>query len=92
MRSCRARHRAEWSIVVQLNIDHGMSNEMPQTFARRARLSSKAIIAAIALTVAALGAIVIASRDNKSGTIKILSPVTHLPALESSSPVPVVDR
>ncbi len=34
-----------------LIIDQGMPNEMPETFARRARLSSKAILTAVALTL-----------------------------------------
>jgi hypothetical protein len=75
-----------------------MTNDMPQSFVRRARLSSKAIIAALALTLAALIALVIASRDKDTTTVKVLSPVTdvsHTPAGTSTSAsglVPVVNR
>ena len=62
-----------------LSIDHGMPNELPQTFARRARHSSKAIITAIVLTLAALFAIAITAHDKASVTIKTFSPVTNLP-------------
>jgi hypothetical protein len=75
-----------------LSIDYGMQNEMPQTFARRARHSSKAILTAVALTLAALFAIAIAAHDKESATVKILSPVTNLPVMDQSVLVPVVDR
>jgi len=75
-----------------LSIGQGMPNELPQTFARRARLSSKAIVAAVALTLAALIAIAIAASDKDSTTVKTLNPVTHLPAQEKSALVPVVNR
>lgn len=75
-----------------LSIDHGMPNEIPQTFARRARHSSKAIIAAVALTLAALLAIAIAAHDKESATVKTLSPVTKLQVLDQSVLVPVVNR
>jgi len=88
-----ARHPAEWSTVIPLSIDQGMPNELPQTFARRARLSSKAIIAAVALTLAALIAIAIAASDkDTTTTVKTLSPVTHMPVEEKSALVPVVNR
>ena len=58
-----------------LSIDHGMPKEMSQTFARRARHSSKAIITAIVLTLAALLAIAIAAHDKESVTVKTLSPL-----------------
>jgi hypothetical protein len=92
MRVRVARHRAEWSIAVPLTIDHDMLNEMPQTFARRARLSSKAIIVAIALTLAAVLALAITSRDKETTAVKTVSPVTHAPLLDKSVLVPVVNR
>lgn len=69
-----------------------MSNEMPKTFARRARLSSKAIFGAIALTLAALIAIAIASHDQTSTTVKTFGPVTQDPVESKSALVPVVNR
>lgn len=74
-----------------------MTNDMPQSFVRRARLSSKAIVAALALTLAALIALVIASRDKDTTTVKVLSPVTDVSPVpsdtsSSSALVPVVNR
>jgi hypothetical protein len=77
-----------------------MTNDMPQSFVRRARLSSKAIFAALALTLAALIALVIASRDKDTTTVKVLSPVTNVSSPDTSEPaststsalVPVVNR
>jgi len=87
-----ARQPAEWSPVGQLTIDQNMQHEMPETFARRARLSSKAILAAVALTFAALGAIAIASRDTTPAVVKTFSPVSQEPAAVSSGLLPVVNR
>jgi hypothetical protein len=87
-----ARHPAEWSNGMPLSIDHGMPNKLPQTFARRARHSSKAIITAIVLTLAALFAIAITAHDKASVTVKTLSPVTNLPILDGSVLMPVVNR
>ena len=69
-----------------------MSNEMPQTFARRARHSSKAIVMAVALTLAALIALAIASRDNRPKSVKKFSPVTATPVSVESGMLPVVHR
>ncbi len=73
-----------------LSIERGMPKEIPQVFARRARLSSKAIVTAVALTLAALAAIAIASRQETKTSVKTLSPVTQLPAKDRSLLVPVV--
>ncbi|MGO4684659.1 hypothetical protein [Hyphomicrobium sp. 2TAF46] len=73
-----------------LSIEQGMPKEIPQVFARRARLSSKAIVTAVALTLAALAAIAIASRQDTKTSVKTLSPVTQLPAKDRSLLVPVV--
>ncbi|MBN9246580.1 MAG: hypothetical protein J0I81_03875 [Hyphomicrobium sp.] len=67
-----------------------MSKEIPQVFARRARLSSKAIITAVALTLAALAATAIASRQETKTSVKTLSPVTQIPAGNRPLLVPVV--
>src|SRR4029079_5280352 len=75
-----------------LIIYRDMPNELPQTFARRARHSSKAIITAVVLTLAALVAIAITAQHKASVTIKTFSPVTNLPVLDRSVLVPVVDR
>jgi len=69
-----------------------MPKEMPQTFARRARLSSKAIVTAIALTLAALVAIAVAAREETATTVKTFGPVTHAPIDGRSVLVPVVNR
>ena len=53
-----------------------MTKEIPQVFARRARLSSKAIFTAVALTLAALMAMAIASHRETQTSVKTLSPVT----------------
>ncbi|WP_290995770.1 hypothetical protein [Hyphomicrobium sp.] len=73
-----------------LSIEQGMSKEIPQVFARRARLSSKAIITALALTLAALAATAIASRQETKTSVKTLSPVTQIPAGNRPLLVPVV--
>jgi hypothetical protein len=87
-----ARQPAEWSPVGQLIIDRSMPHEMPETFARRARLSSKAILTAVALTFAALGAIAIASRETAPAVVKTFSPVSQEPTAISSGLLPVVNR
>lgn len=70
----------------------GMPNEMPQTFARRARHSSKAIVMAVALTLAALIALAIASRDTRPIGMKTFSPVSTMPVSVESGVLPVVHR
>lgn len=65
---------------------------MPQTFARRARHSSKAIVTAVALTLAALIALTIAARDNGPKSVKTFEPVTSAPVGVESGLVPVVIR
>jgi hypothetical protein len=89
-----ARQPAEWSVIIRLIIDQGMPNEMPETFARRARLSSKAILTAVALTLAALIAIGIAARDGAPAIVKTLGPVSRVavPVDGNSGLVPVVNR
>ena len=87
-----ARQPAEWSPAGQLTIDQYMQHEMPETFARRARLSSKAILAAVVLTFAALAAIAVASRDTTPAVVKIFSPVSQEPVDVNSGLLPVVNR
>jgi hypothetical protein len=87
-----ARHPADWSIVMLLSIGQGMPKQIHQVFARRARLSSKAIITAIALTLAALAAIAVASHEERKTSVKELGPVTRLPTDASSVLVPVINR
>jgi hypothetical protein len=70
----------------------GMPNDMPETFARRARHSSKAIGAAVALTLAALVAFLITSRDTSPKIVKTFQPVSSVPAGVQSGLVPVIDR
>lgn len=72
---------------------------MPQTFARRARLSSKAIFAAVALTLAGLVALAITTRDATQTAVKTMSPVSQKPLLLEHSThegvsalVPVINR
>jgi len=77
---------------VLLSIGQGMPKEIPQVFARRARLSSKAIVTAIALTLAALAAMSIAARQDTKTSVKTLSPVTQLPVEKRSLLVPVVSQ
>jgi hypothetical protein len=69
-----------------------MENEVPDPFARRARLSSKAIATAVLLTLAAAIAIAIASHETTTADIKTMGPVTRLPIDSTSVLVPVVDR
>ncbi len=74
-------------------IHQGMPKEMSQVFARRARLSSKAIVTAIVLTLAALAAIAVAARqERQTSAIKNLDPVTRLSVGTGSVLVPVVNR
>ncbi|WP_144061281.1 hypothetical protein [Hyphomicrobium denitrificans] len=65
---------------------------MPQTFARRARHSSKAIVTAIVLTLAALIALTIAARDNGPKSVKTFGPVTSAPVGVESGLLPVIHR
>ncbi len=87
-----ARHPAEWSGVLSLVIGRGMPKELPQNLARRARLSSKAIVMAIILTLAALAAVAIAARQQSVSSVKTTGPVTQIPVENESVLVPVVDR
>jgi hypothetical protein len=75
-----------------VSIGRGMPKELPDVFARRARLSSKAIVTAIMLTLAALVAIAIASRQETKTSVRDLDPVTRLSVGVGSMLVPVVDR
>ncbi|WP_045835028.1 hypothetical protein [Hyphomicrobium sp. 99] len=75
-----------------LSIREGMPKEIPQVFARRARLSSKAIITAVALTLAALAAIAVASHRETKTSVKTISPVTQVTVESESLLVPVVAR
>ncbi|WP_181336329.1 hypothetical protein [Hyphomicrobium methylovorum] len=59
-----------------------MTSEMPQTFARRARHSSKAIMAAVALTLAGLAALALTARETTQTAVKTLGPVSLDPTLE----------
>ena len=71
-----------------------MVERNPQAIARRARLSFKAIAAALALTVAAAIAISIAAhRVEDASNVKVLGPVSearHLPS--EGTLVPVVNQ
>jgi hypothetical protein len=90
VRSCRAATSdLEWYLTALYR--SSMSNEMPETFARRMRLSSIAIFTAIAVTLAALIAITIASHETSPAAMKITGPVTRLPAANSGL-LPVIDR
>ena len=75
-----------------VSIGRGMPKELPDVFARRARLSSKAIVTAIMLTLAALVASAIASRQEAKTSVRDLDPVTRLSVGVGSMLVPVVDR
>ncbi len=74
------------------SIDRRMPSELSQVFARRVRLSSKAIVTAIVLTLAALVAIAIAARQETRTSVKDLNPVTRLSNGAGSVLIPVVDR
>ena len=75
-----------------VGIDQGMPKEISQVFARRARLSSKAIVTAVVLTLAALAAIAIASRQETKTSVRELDPVTRVSVGTGSVLVPVIDR
>jgi hypothetical protein len=75
-----------------VSIRHDMAKEIPRVFARRARLSSKAIVTAIALTLAALAAIAVASHEDRKTSVKELGPVTEISVEPESVLVPVVNR
>jgi hypothetical protein len=79
-----------------LSIGQGMAKEIPQVFARRARLSSKAIVTAVALTLAALAAMAVASHQETKNSVKTVSPVSQWPVdngVDNGSVlVPVVAR
>ncbi len=78
--------------MISVSIDRSMPKEISQVFARRARLSSKAIITAVILTLAALAAIIVASRQETKTSIGNLDPVTRVSVGPNSGLVPVVDR
>jgi hypothetical protein len=78
--------------MISVIIDLSMPKEISQVFARRARLSSKAIITAVILTLAALAAIVVASRQETKTSVRNLDPMTHVSIGPSSGLIPVVDR
>lgn len=59
-------------------IDRSMPKEISQVFARRVRLSSKAIFAAVVLTVAGLIAIAIAAQQESRTSVENFSPVSHV--------------
>ena len=69
-----------------------MTKEIPQVFARRARLSSKAILTAVALTLAAFVAMVIASHRETQTSVTTLSPVTQSAAESGTLLVPVISH
>ncbi len=75
-----------------MSIGQRMPKEISQAFARRVRLSSKAIVTAVALTLAALAAIAVASRHDRQASVKDLDPTTRLSVGAGSELVPVVDR
>lgn len=75
-----------------LSIGQGMTKEIPQVFARRARLSSKAIVTAVALTLVALAAMAVASRHETKTSVKTVGPVSQWPVENGSVLVPVVAR
>lgn len=78
-----------------LTIDSGMAKELPDVFARRVRLSSKAIATAIVLTLAALVAIAIATGRTTQTSVKEQGPVSRIPVESGSAGatlVPVIDR
>ena len=62
-----------------------MLSRSKQTFARRARLSSKAIFAALALTLAAGVSLFAAARhQDTTADVKVLGPVSNLPVVKTS--------
>jgi hypothetical protein len=69
-----------------------MVKQVSQVFARRARLSSKAIVLAVALTVAALASIAIASHPLTETAAQSFSPIAAQPVETGSVLVPVVAR
>ena len=73
-------------------IDQDMPKEISQVFARRARLSSKAIFTAIALTLAALAAMAIAARQDTKTSVSTLEPSRQISVESGSVLIPVVDR
>ncbi len=75
-----------------VSIDQGMPKEISQVFARRARLSSKAIVTAVILTLAALAAIAIAALQETKTSVRDVEPVTRLSVGSGSVLVPVVNR
>lgn len=75
-----------------MSIGQGMPKEISQVFARRARLSSKAIVTAVVLTLAALAAMAIASQQETKTSVRDIDPVTRIPVGAGSVLVPVVNR
>jgi hypothetical protein len=74
------------------SIDRGMPKELSQVFARRARLSSIAIVTAVVLTLAALAAVIIASQQETKTSVRTLHSDTRVSIGDSSDLVPVADR
>lgn len=74
------------------SIDRGMPKELSQVFARRARLSSIAIVTAVVLTLAALAAVIIASQQETKTSVGSLDSDTRVSVGDGSGLVPVVDR
>jgi hypothetical protein len=75
-----------------VSIDQRMPKEISQVFARRARLSSKAIVTAIVLTLAALAAMAAASQQQIKTSVRSLDPATRVSVGAASVLVPVIDR
>lgn len=73
-------------------IDQDMPKEISQVFARRARLSSKAIVTAIALTLAALAAMAIAARQDAKTSVYSPGTNSQISIDTGSVLIPVVDR
>jgi hypothetical protein len=87
-----ARHPVDWRDDISARIDQDMPKEISQVFARRARLSSKAIVAAIALTLAALAAMSIAARQDIKTSVINFKPGSQVSVETGSVLIPVVDR
>lgn len=73
-------------------IHQDMPKEISQVFARRARLSSKAIVTAIALTLAALAAMAIAARQDAKTSVYSPGSSSQISVETGSVLIPVVDR
>jgi hypothetical protein len=66
-----------------------MTNKLSHSLARRARLSSRAILAAIALTLAAIAAMAINEEEN-AANLKPTGPVSHVSTDGTPILVPVI--